>query len=134
MKNFFEEFKEFAFRGNVLDLAVGVVIGSAFTAIVTSLVENIITPLIGIVIGGVDFSNLSYQFGSATIAYGAFIQAVINFILIALVVFTFIKLINTALNRFKTQEATEEEEEIPVTEAYLKEIRDLLAEQNNKNS
>lgn len=129
MKNFFEEFKTFAFRGNVLDLAVGVVLGSAFTAIVTSLVENIITPLLGILLGGKDFSNLSYKFGDATIAYGVFIQSILNFLLIALAIFIFIKLIYSALNRFKKQE-----EEQPDTEDYLKEIRDLLAEKSKKET
>lgn len=131
MKNFFEEFKEFAFRGNVLNLAVGVVLGSAFTAIVTSLVENIITPLLGILLGGKDFSSLSYKFGDATIAYGIFIQSILNFLLIALAIFIFIKLINSALRRFKKQE---EEEEVPDAEAYLKEIRDLLMEQSKKEN
>lgn len=94
MKNFIDEFKEFAFKGNVLDLAVGVVIGAAFTAIVTSLVEDIIMPLVGIIAGGNDVSSLSLKIGTTTLAYGAFLQAVINFLLIAFVVFMFIKLIN----------------------------------------
>ncbi|WP_192987686.1 large conductance mechanosensitive channel protein MscL [Carnobacterium mobile] len=131
MKNFIEEFKEFAFKGNVLDLAVGVVIGSAFTAIVTSLVEDIIMPVVGIVIGGHDISNLSLKIGNTTLAYGAFLQAVINFLLIAFVVFMFIKIINTAAAKFKKETGeVGEEVEIPAAEQYLKEIRDLLAKEN----
>lgn len=131
MKNFIEEFKEFAFKGNVLDLAVGVVIGSAFTAIVTSLVEDIIMPVVGIVIGGHDISNLSLKIGNTTLAYGAFLQAVINFLLIAFVVFMFIKIINTAAAKFKKETGeVGEEVEIPAAEQYLKEIRDLLAKDN----
>lgn len=128
MKNLIEEFKEFAFKGNVLDLAVGVVIGSAFTAIVTSLVEDIIMPLVGIVIGGHDISNLSVKIGTTTLAYGAFLQAVINFLLIAFVIFMFIKIINTAAAKFKKETGeVGKEVEIPAAEQYLKEIRDLLA-------
>lgn len=131
MKNFIEEFKEFAFKGNVLDLAVGVVIGSAFTAIVTSLVEDIIMPVVGIVIGGHDISNLSLKIGNTTLAYGAFLQAVINFLLIAFVIFMFIKIINTAAAKFKKETGeVGEEVEIPAAEQYLKEIRDLLAKEN----
>lgn len=89
-----KEFKKFIARGNVLDLAVGIIVGSAFTAIVTSLVNDIITPLLGIILGGVDFSGLSIQVLDATIMYGAFIQAIINFLLIAFSVFLMVKTIN----------------------------------------
>ena len=94
MKKFVSEFKEFISRGNVLDMAVGVVIGGAFTAIVTALVDNIITPLIGILVGGLDFTGLSVKVGEATIGYGAFIQAVINFLLISFVIFCVIRSFN----------------------------------------
>ena len=83
MKKLLNEFKEFINKGSVLDLAVGVIIGSAFTGIVTSLVNDIFTPILGIVIGGHDFSNLSIKFKDATINYGSFIQSVINFLLMA---------------------------------------------------
>lgn len=130
MKNFINEFKEFAFRGNVLDLAVGVVIGAAFTTIVTSLVEDIIMPLVGMLTGGNDISDLSIKIGTANLAYGSFLQAVINFLIIALVVFMFIKIINTASAKFKREEGIElEEVEVPVAEQYLKDIRDLLAKE-----
>ncbi|AEB28993.1 large-conductance mechanosensitive channel [Carnobacterium sp. 17-4] len=135
MKKFMDEFKEFAFKGNVLDLAVGVVIGSAFTAIVTALVNFIIMPLVGILTGGTDIQNLSIEVGGAKLEYGAFLQAVVDFILIALVVFIFIKFINNAANKFKKAEEVVDEVEIPVAEQYLKEIRDLLAEdKENRNS
>lgn len=130
MKKFINEFKEFAFRGNVLDLAVGVVIGAAFTTIVTSLVEDIIMPLVGMLTGGNDISDLSIKIGTANLAYGSFLQAVINFLIIALVVFMFIKIINTASAKFKREEGIEiEEVEVPVAEQYLKDIRDLLAKE-----
>ena len=132
MKKFINEFKDFAFRGNVLDLAVGVVIGSAFTAIVTALVNYIIMPLVGILTGGTDIKNLSIDVGGAKLEYGAFLQAVVDFILIAFVIFIFIKIINNAANKFKKTEEVTKEVEIPMAEQYLKEIRDLLAEDKNK--
>ncbi|MBR5407134.1 MAG: large conductance mechanosensitive channel protein MscL [Lachnospiraceae bacterium] len=98
MKSFIKEFKEFISKGNVMDMAVGVIIGGAFTAIVTSLVDDIIMPLISLLTGGFDFSNLSIALGSgegaATFNYGAFITAIINFLLIAIVIFSIIKAIN----------------------------------------
>lgn len=134
MKKFIDEFKDFAFRGNVLDLAIGVVIGSAFTAIVTALVNYIIMPLVGIITGGTNIKNLSIDVGGAKLEYGAFLQAVVDFILIALVIFIFIKIINNAANKFKKTEEVTKEVEIPAAEQYLKEIRDLLAEDKNKTN
>ena len=90
-----KEFKEFAFRGNVIDLAVGVVIGVAFNAIIASLVADVFMPIIGIITGGLDFSNLSYTVGDATITYGKFIQAIFIFLLTAFALFLFVKAINT---------------------------------------
>lgn len=131
MKKFVSEFKEFISRGNVLDMAVGVVIGGAFTAIVTALVDNIITPLIGVLVGGLDFTGLSVKVGEATIGYGAFIQAVINFLLISFVIFCVIRSFN------KLAKKKEEEPAVPPAPAedvvLLREIRDLLANQE-KNS
>lgn len=89
-----KEFKKFISRGNVLDMAVGIIMGSAFTAIVTSLVNDILTPLLGLIIGGLDFAALSVTIGDASIAYGSFIQAIINFLLIALSLFMIVKSIN----------------------------------------
>ena len=131
MKKFVSEFKEFISRGNVLDMAVGVVIGGAFTAIVTALVDNIIMPLIGILVGGLDFTGLSVKVGEVTIGYGAFIQAVINFLLISFVIFCVIRSFN------KLAKKKEEEPTTPPAPAeevvLLREILDLLANQE-KNS
>jgi large conductance mechanosensitive channel len=88
------EFKEFAMRGNVMDLAIAVIIGGAFGAIVTSLVNDILMPLIGLLLGGIDFSALAFKVGNAVIKYGAFIQAIINFLIIAFVVFLIVRAIN----------------------------------------
>ncbi|MDQ2693688.1 MAG: large conductance mechanosensitive channel protein MscL [Chloroflexota bacterium] len=98
----FKEFREFAIRGNVMDLAVAVIIGAAFGRIVTSLVDNILTPLIGLVMGGVDFSALSTQIGEAVIQWGMFIQAIIDFIIVAFVIFLIVR----AINRLKRDEPT----------------------------
>ena len=95
MKSFMKEFKEFISRGNVMDMAVGIIIGGAFTAIVTSLVEDIITPIIGM-IGGFDFSSFVVTVNNSNIAIGKFINAVINFLLIAFVLFSVIKAMNKA--------------------------------------
>ena len=94
MKKFFGEFKEFISKGNVVDLAVGVIIGGAFGKIVSSLVNDILMPIIGILIGGVDFSNLSLKIGDVKITYGMFIQNVIDFLIIAFCVFIFVKIVN----------------------------------------
>lgn len=94
MKNVIKEFKAFIERGSVIDLAVGVVIGGAFSSIVTSLVNDIIMPLIGIIIGGIDFTGLSFKVGSAYVKYGNFIQNVINFLIIAFALFLLVKGIN----------------------------------------
>lgn len=98
-KGFFAEFKKFIMRGNVIDLAVGVIIGGAFQAIVSSLVEDIVTPLLGIILGKVDFSNLAVTIGDASIGYGKFITAVINFFIMALVIFAIVKTINDVSDR-----------------------------------
>ena len=97
-----KEFKEFAIRGNVMDLAVAVIIGAAFGRIVTSLVEHILTPLIGLVMGGIDFSGLNTQIGDAVIQWGMFIQATIDFIIVAFVIFLIVR----AINRLKRDEPT----------------------------
>lgn len=118
-----QEFKDFIARGNVLDLAVAVIIGAAFTAIVTSLVDDIIMPIIGVILGGVDFSGLAITFGDASITYGNFIQAIISFLLIALVLFLIIRSLSRMI---KEKEAAPAE---PSTEErLLTEIRDLLRE------
>lgn len=127
-----KEFKEFAMKGNVLDLAVGVIIGGAFGKIVTSLVNDVIMPLVGLLLGGVDFSKLEKSIGEkgAVLKYGAFIQSVVDFLIIAFTIFLFIKLINS----FKKKEEVVEVKEEPKPtreELLLTEIRDLLKERNN---
>ncbi|MCL4803728.1 MAG: large conductance mechanosensitive channel protein MscL [Anaerolineae bacterium] len=121
-----KEFKEFILRGNVMDLAVAVIIGGAFTAIVNSLVNDIIMPVIGVLLGGVDFSSLAVQVGDATITYGNFIQAIINFLLIALVLFLLIRTMNN-LSR-KKEDAPAPPPGPTAEEKLLAEIRDLLRE------
>jgi large conductance mechanosensitive channel len=117
------EFKKFALKGNVLDLAVGVVIGGAFGKIVASLVADLIMPIVGLLLGGVDFSKLSLTYGDAIIKYGAFIQTVVDFFIIAFSIFLFIRL----LSRFKKkEEVTESTPVIDAKEELLVEIRDLL--------
>ena len=118
------EFKEFAMKGNVLDLAVAVIIGGAFGKIVTSLVNDIIMPLVGLLMGGLDFSGLQLQAGSEAVKYGAFIQSVVDFLIIAFSIFLVVK----AANRRKQKEAAAPEEApLPSDEVILlSEIRDLL--------
>lgn len=124
-----KEFKEFIMRGNVLDLAVAVVIGAAFTAIVNSLVADIITPIIGAVLGGVDFAGQAITVGNAVIGYGNFIQAIINFLLVALVLFLIVRSIN-AMQARRAKEAEVAEPPAPsAEEVLLAEIRDLLRDQ-----
>ena len=120
----FKEFREFAFRGNVIDLAVGVVIGAAFNAIVASLVADVFMPLIGIVTGGHDFSEYSYAVGDAVIAYGKFLQAIFIFLLTAVALFLFIK----GINRLRRKEAAAPAPPPPPPAdiILLTEIRDLL--------
>ena len=119
-----KEFKEFALKGNVLELAVAVVMGAAFNKIVTSLVENVIMPVIGLLFGEIDFAKNWTIYG---IKYGIFIQSIIDFIIIAFALFIFIKIANTIV---KPKEVVEEIEENTV---LLTEIRDLLCEQNKKS-
>lgn len=129
-KGFVAEFKAFIARGNVLDMAVGIIIGSAFTAIVTSLVNDIIMPIVGVIIGGIDFSGLKVTVGSSAINYGLFIQAIINFLLIALTVFIIIKIISR-VQRKKDAVAAEKEPAAPSPEVeLLTEIRDLLSKRD----
>ncbi|MGL5041588.1 MAG: large conductance mechanosensitive channel protein MscL [Culicoidibacterales bacterium] len=127
MRTFFKEFQEFISKGSILNLAVGVIIGGAFTAIVTSLVANIIMPLIGILLGGTDFTALVLVVGSAKLNYGLFLQAIINFILIAFVVFSGVKIIG----KLKKSEQQEEQNEVTTNDLLL-EIRDLIAKEKEK--
>ena len=104
MKNFVDEFKEFIAQGNVMDMAVGVIIGGAFGKIVSSLVENILMPLIGILLGGVSFEDLAVTVGTAEVKYGIFLQSVFDFLIIAFVIFLMIKQIAKVTDKFKKEE------------------------------
>jgi large conductance mechanosensitive channel len=125
-----QEFKDFAIKGNMIDMAVGVVIGAAFTALIKSFVDNILTPVIGAVTAGQNFENLQLKIGSVDFTYGSFIQAFINFILTALAVFIFVKIISS----FRRKKDEDGEPEDPTETDLLIEIRDLLKEQNNNRS
>lgn len=124
MKKGVSEFKTFISRGNVVDMAVGVIVGAAFGKIVTSLVTDVITPLIGIFLGGVDFTSLSFKIGDAVITYGNFIQSIIDFLIISVCIFVMIKF----FEKFKKKEVKEEpkSDKKPDDIVLLEEIRDLL--------
>ncbi|HMR29766.1 MAG TPA: large conductance mechanosensitive channel protein MscL [Geminicoccaceae bacterium] len=139
-----KEFKDFALKGNVLDLAVGIIIGAAFTSIVTSLVDDVIMPPLGVILGGVDFSDKYIQLtlrdqtfpslaaaraaGAAVIAFGSFINAIIKFVIVAFALFMVIKQFNNLKKLIEKQEAVKETAApIPADVALLAEIRDLLA-------
>ncbi len=123
-----KEFRDFINRGNVVDLAVAVIIGGAFGAIITSLVNDLIMPLIGAIIGGLDFAGLSIQVGEATILYGSFIQAIVNFLIIAFVLFLIVR----SFNKLQKEEeaASAPPPEPSAEEKLLTEIRDLLKERD----
>ena len=122
-----QEFKAFIAKGNVLDLAVAVIIGGAFGAIVTSLVNDIIMPLVGVILGGTDFTTLAITIGDASITYGNFIQAIVNFLIIAFVIFLVVR---TANNMKAKEEAKPAPPAGPTAEELLVQIRDLLKAQN----
>ena len=125
-----KEFKEFISKGNVMDIAVGIIIGGAFTAIVNALVESILMPIIGVISGGKSVADMSVMVGNAAIGYGAFIQAIIDFLLIAWVLFVIIKALNKAKAKLEAEkaEAPAEPEPTPADIELLTEIRDLLKE------
>ncbi|MBB1062919.1 large-conductance mechanosensitive channel protein MscL [Limosilactobacillus fastidiosus] len=122
-----KEFKDFISRGNVVDMAVGIIVGAAFTSIVKSLVNNLINPLIGLFIGKIDLSNLVWTIGDAQFKYGSFLNSVINFLIISFVIFLMVK----AINRFRKKK---EEEPAKLSEEaqYLKEITELLKKNESK--
>ena len=130
MKKFFSEFKEFALKGNMIDLAIGIIIGSAFNAIVNSIVNDILMPFFGIIIGGKDFTNLNLTVGDAVIAYGNLIQNIINFLIIAFSLFVTVK----ALNKLKRQAPKEAPAppKKPDDVELLEEIRDALIQIKEK--
>ncbi|GAB6428187.1 large conductance mechanosensitive channel protein MscL [Bacillus anthracis] len=122
------EFKKFALKGNVIDLAVGVVIGAAFGKIVSSLVKDIITPLIGLLMGGINFTGLKFTVGEASVKYGNFIQTIFDFLIVAFAIFIFVKVFNKMTLK---REAEKKEEKATKEEVLLSEIRDLLKQQNS---
>lgn len=125
MKKFLGEFKEFISRGNVVDLAVGVIIGSAFSKIVTSLVNDVLMPFIGTILGGLNFTTLTLKINNAVISYGNFIQNIVDFLIIAFCIFIFVKVINKLHKEEKKEEvktAPKKSDEV----LLLEEIRDLL--------
>jgi large conductance mechanosensitive channel len=121
-----QEFKAFALKGNVLDLAVAVVVGTAFNKIVSSLVDNIIMPLFGIVTGGVDFKGLSVSVGDTVLTYGVFLQSVIDFLIIAWAIFVAIKVLRSLERKEKAKPESEKEVEPTEEVQLLREIRDAL--------
>lgn len=129
-----KEFKEFISRGNVVDMAVGVIMGSAFGKIVTSLVNDIIMPLVGVLIGGIDFTSLSFKIQKAEVKYGSFIQNIVDFLIVAICIFIFVKIINKlntidVLHKKKKEETKKEEVKKSDEVVLLEEIRDLLKKQ-----
>lgn len=118
-----KEFKEFISKGNVIDLAVGVIIGGAFSKIVSSLVNDIIMPLIGIVIGGINLTKLTLKLGDATVNYGVFLQNILDFLIVALCIFIFVKIINKFNRKKETPPAPPKKDDKTI---LLEEIRDLL--------
>lgn len=123
-----EDFKKFALKGNVIDLAVAVVVGTAFGKIVTSLVQDIIMPLIGVLVGGISVANWSYTFNNVVLNYGLFIQSIIDFFIIAFSIFLVIRIF-TNIKRKKDLPAEEEPEVLDKTQEILIEIRDLLSKE-----
>lgn len=127
---FIKEFKDFIAKGNVVDLAVGVIIGSAFGKIVSSVVSDILMPIIGVIIGGHDFTSIKLTFGSANIMIGNFIQNVIDFLIIALCIFIFVKVINKFMpKKEEKKEEVKKSDEVII----LEEIRDLLKKELNSS-
>ena len=122
--SFLKEFKEFAMRGNVMDMAVGVIIGGAFGKIVSSLVDDIMMPIIGVLTGGIDFRKISLMVGDAEVKYGMFIQNIIDFLIIAICIFVMIKAMNSLSTKKKEESAAPAEPSNE--EKLLTEIRDLL--------
>ncbi len=130
MKAFFNEFRAFAVKGNVVDMAVGVIIGMAFGKIVTSLVSDVIMPIVGVLIGGLNFQGLSLVVGDLEILYGNFIQSVVDFTIVALCIFVVIKMMNKLLRKEVKKEEKKEKEELVV----LREIRDAVVGAKKKQT
>lgn len=130
MKDFFKHFKDFAFKGNIIDMAVGVVIGSAFSKIVNSLVADIIMPLVGILIGGTNFRGLSATVGDANVTYGNFIQTVVEFLIISFSIFVVISALDKIFKKKEIDKEPEPESKKSDETVLLEEIRDLMKKQS----
>lgn len=130
MKKFLSEFKEFAVKGNALEMAVGVIIGAAFKSIVDSIVNDIIMPFVGILLGGKDFSSLAFKIGDAQIKYGSLIQTAVNFFIVAFCLFLLVKFVNKLKDGFAAKQVEEAKEEAPAPKSeeviLLEQIRDAL--------
>ena len=126
MKKFINDFKTFAFKGNIVDMAVGVIIGAAFGKIVNSLVADIVMPLVGVLIGGTDFTGLAWQFGNASITYGNFIQTIVEFLIISLSIFCTVSAMGKLFKKKEAEEKAPEEPKKSDEVLLLEEIRDLL--------
>ena len=132
MKKFIEEFKAFALRGNVMDMAIGVIIGGAFTSIVTSLTENLINPILGL-FGGTDLSGFVLNLGSVELRYGAFITSIINFLIMAFVLFCIVKAMNKLMEMGKHEEPAAEEPAAPAAPTQEELLAEILAELKKQN-
>lgn len=127
-----KEFKQFALKGNVIDLAVGIIIGGAFNKIVTSLVQDVITPILGLLLGRIDFKNYVINVGKDPIKIGMFAQNIIDFLIVAFSVFILVKTVNKLTSLRKAEEKVEEEKKPTMDQVLLAEIRDLLKKSNNE--
>ena len=132
MKKFIEEFKAFALRGNVMDMAIGVIIGGAFTSIVTSLTENLINPILGL-FGGTDLSGFVLNLGSVELRYGAFITSIINFLIMAFVLFCIVKAMNKLMEMGKHEEPAAEEPAAPAAPTQEELLAEILVELKKQN-
>lgn len=130
--NMLKEFKDFISRGNVMDLAVGVIMGAAFTAIVTSLVSNLINPLIGLILGKIDLSNMVVRVAGANFKYGSFIESIINFLIIAMVVFFLVKAVNKVMKKSDDEEKAAEPSKEDEMIQYLKKISESVDKNNSE--
>ena len=132
MKKFIEEFKAFALRGNVMDMAIGVIIGGAFTSIVTSLTENLINPILGL-FGGTDLSGFVLNLGGVELRYGAFITSIINFLIMAFVLFCIVKAMNKLMEMGKHEEPAAEEPAAPAAPTQEELLAEILVELKKQN-
>ncbi len=132
--SFIKEFKAFAMKGNVIDMAVGVIMGGAFGKIVSSLVSDVLMPLIGILTGGIDMNNLAFSVGEAEIKYGSFMQNVLDFLIISFSIFIMIKAMSRIMHRKKAEEAVPMPPAPSKEEELLAEIRDIIKSRQDKSN